>query len=208
MESVMTLPVSSVLGSAPTALADAADSRATWTDEARMLERYHAGDNAALDELVERYRTSAFWVSRYVVNDDDVANDVVQEAFVRVIERSDRYDPNRPFKAWFLQIVRNLSIDHLRRRRGVVGSEPLEYIPVHADFGALERRELAQRIQEVMATLPEKYRELIRLRDVEGYGSDEIAQIIGVDYGTTRWRIHQARKLFRQAWVARFGEEP
>ena len=66
---------------------------------------------------------------------------------------------------------------------------------------------MAERIEEVLQSIPEKYRELIRLRDVEGHGSDEISVMIGVDYGTTRWRIHQARKLFRQEWIARFGED-
>jgi RNA polymerase sigma-70 factor (ECF subfamily) len=190
-----------------TTAADEASDRSCWTEEALMIQRYLGGDEHGLDDLVERYKEPAFWVSRYVVNDDEVANDVVQEAFVRVLQRHDRYDPTRPFKAWFLQIVRNLSIDHIRRRRVQVNSEVLEYVPTKADFEAMERQELRQRIHEILDTLPDKYRELIRLRDVEGLGSDEIAQIINVDYGTTRWRIHQARKLFRQAWIARFGEE-
>lgn len=179
-----------------------------WTEEGLMISRYLAGDEQALDELVDRYRDSAFWVSRYVVNDDEVAADVVQEAFIRVLQRHERYDPVRPFKAWFLQIVRNLSIDALRRRKHQAGPDALEGVSQdHPGFQRMERMELAERIQSVLSTLPEKYRELIRLRDVEGHGSDEIASMIGVDYGTTRWRIHQARKLFRQEWVARYGDD-
>ena len=182
--------------------------RTSWTEEGHMLFRYIGGDQSALDELVNRYRDAAFWVSRYVVNDDEVASDVVQEAFVRVLQRHERYDPVRPFKAWFLQIVRNLSIDALRRRRNQAGPDVLEGVSQeHHGFKRIERNELAERITEVLESIPEKYRELIRLRDVEGHGSDEISVMIGVDYGTTRWRIHQARKLFRQEWVARFGED-
>lgn len=211
MESTMELPElvgasrSTTDESSP--FAAGGDDRSTWTEEALMLDRYHGGDESALDDLVDRYRETAFWVARYVVNDDEVAQDVVQEGFVRVLQRYDRYDPQRPFKAWFLQIVRNLAIDHLRRRRGQAGPDALDFIPTQADFSGLERQELGQRIQEILATLPEKYRELIRMRDIEGLGSDEIATIIDVDYGTTRWRIHQARKLFRQAWTSRFGAE-
>lgn len=182
--------------------------RQEWTEEGHMLFRYLSGDAAALDELVNRYRESAFWVSRYVVNDDEAAADVVQEAFVRVLQRHERYDPVRPFKAWFLQIVRNLSIDALRRRRHQAGPDALEGVSQdHPGFQRMERVELAERIRDVLESIPEKYRELIRLRDIEGHGSDDIAVMIGVDYGTTRWRIHQARKLFRQEWVARYGED-
>lgn len=185
-----------------------AQEREQWSDEGVMLYRYLCGDQSALDELVNRYREPAFWVSRYVVNDDDIAADVVQEAFVRILQRHERYDPQRPFKAWFLQIVRNLSIDALRRRRNAAGQDVLDGVArEHPGFQRVEHRELRVRIVDVLASLPEKYRELIRLRDVEGHGSDEIASMTGVDYGTTRWRIHQARKLFRKEWVARYGEE-
>jgi len=188
-------------------VADDGDRREGWTEEAAMIGRYLDGDRAALDELVERYREPAFWIARGVVADDDIAADAVQEAFVRVLQRHDQYDPTRPFRAWFMQIVRNLTIDFVRRRKPTVEAEVLESVGSRSEPDRVERRELRERIQTVLAALPEKYRELIRMRDIEGYGSDEIAKIIDVDYGTTRWRIHQARKLFRQAWVARFGEE-
>ncbi|TVR14185.1 MAG: sigma-70 family RNA polymerase sigma factor [Planctomycetota bacterium] len=185
-----------------------AQERDQWTDEGIMLYRYLCGDEAALDDLVTMYREPAFWVSRYVVNDDEIAADVVQEAFVRILQRHERYDPQRPFKAWFLQIVRNLSIDALRRRRSAAGQDVLDGVAQeHAGFRRVEHKELRHRILDVLATLPEKYQELIRLRDVEGHGSDDIATMTGVDYGTTRWRIHQARKLFRKEWLSRYGEE-
>lgn len=210
MEMAMTIPgnlrVTAEEAAAP--LAVPVDQEAKpHTEEALMIQRYLDGDGNALDDLVNRYREPGFWVARYVVNDDEVAADVVQEAFVRVLQRHDRYDPTRPFKAWFLQIVRNLAIDHLRRKKAQAGPDALEGVATSADFGAIERQETRSRIQAVLASLPEKYRELIRLRDIEGYGSEEIATMTGVDYGTTRWRIHQARKLFRQAWISAYGEE-
>lgn len=211
MELTMPIPATARSAVAPSSdhwMHTSAAEQSDWTEEGHMLYRYLSGDESALDELVDRYRESAFWVSRYVVNDDEVAADVVQEAFVRVLQRHERYDPVRPFKAWFLQIVRNLSIDSLRRRRHHAGQDALEaQSEEHAGFARIERKELAERIQQVMQVIPDKYRELIRLRDIEGHGSDDIAAMTGVDYGTTRWRIHQARKLFRQAWVARFGED-
>ena len=60
----------------------------------------------------------------------------------------------------------------------------------------------------MLAALPEADRELLMMREVEGISAQDIAEIIGVAYATTRWRIHQARKRFKQLWTERYGEDP
>ncbi len=178
--------------------------------EAIMLRKYADGDRSALDELVAIYQEPGFWIARHVVHDDDIARDIVQDAFIRVLRKPGLYDPSRPFKAWFLQIVRNLAIDYLRKKRPNTVQVIAETAEVSGDETSIEplaQQEMRKRIQLVLEEVPEKYRELIVMRDVEGLGPDEIATITGVDYGTTRWRIHNARKLFRKAWIERYGED-
>jgi len=175
------------------------------TPEADLLQRYTAGERDALDELVHAYQEPAFWVAWHLVGHDDVAYDLVQDGFLRVLRKSEQYDPSRPFKAWFLQIVRNLAIDWLRRKRA-------QLAPLHAEIAEvddgpeLESREMGENIQRILARLPERQRELILLRDVEGFSPEEIAGMQDADRSTTRWRLHQARKKFRQLWVAAYGE--
>lgn len=179
--------------------------------EGTMLRSYAAGDRSALDELVSLYQEPGFWVARHVIHDDDIARDIVQDAFIRVLRKPELYDPARPFKAWFLQIVRNLAIDFLRKKRPhtvQVLADTAEVDGEQSSTVPVEQQEMREQIQTVLAGIPEKYRELILLRDVEGLGPDEIAVITEVDYGTTRWRIHNARKLFRKAWLERYGEAP
>jgi RNA polymerase sigma-70 factor (ECF subfamily) len=178
--------------------------------EAVMLQKFAEGDENALDELVKVYQEPAFWVSRHVVHDDEMAKDLVQDAFIKVLRKPELYDPSRPFKAWFLQVVRNLSIDYLRKKRPNTVQVIAESAEVDGEQSSVEpvaRKELRHKIEIVLESVPEKYRELIILRDVEGLGPDEIAQMTGVEYGTTRWRIHNARKLFRKAWLERYGED-
>ena len=79
-----------------------------------------------------------------------------------------------------------------------------ESIDSSADLQAQERH---QRIQACLEAMPENYRELIVLREIEGISPRDIAEQIGVDYGTARWRIHHARKLFKQEWLNRYGSE-
>ena len=183
-----------------------AEKTANW--EAEAIDRYLDGDENALDEIVQTYQTKAFWVSRHVVRNDEVALDIVQEAFVRVLRKHHMYDRNRSFQNWFLQIVRNLSIDHLRRNKATAMQEIVEIQAEHVDLSAsMQAQERHQRIQVCLDAMPENYRELIVLREIEGISPRDIAEQIGVDYGTARWRIHHARKLFKQEWVSRFGSD-
>lgn len=175
--------------------------------EGSLLDRFAHGDNLAFDELVLMHQEAGFWTAQRLVRDEDTAHDIVQDAFLRVMENRDRYDASRPFRAWFQRIVRNLAIDHLRRHRREY--QDYETAPTIASSAAtrIDQSELKAHIDEVLLTLPEKYHDLLIMREVQNIRADHIAQKIGVDYATTRWRIHQARKLFKKAWVERFGED-
>ena len=189
-------------------LSEDAEDVLKYSPEAKMLSRFAAGDESALDELVVQYQDPAFWVARHILGHDDLAQDIVQDAFIKLLRKAALYDPQRPFKAWFLQIVRNLSIDYLRKKRPNTFHVLAEMSEVSGDTANIDEfihQELQLRIQLILQEVPEKYRELIVLRDIEGYGEDEISVITETDYGTTRWRIHNARKLFKKAWVKRFG---
>lgn len=176
--------------------------------EAILLQRYAAGDDAAMDELIGMYQEQAFWVARHLVHNDEMALDIIQDAFVRLIKKYDTYDTKRSsFRAWFLQVVRNMAIDHLRKARIRISTELAE---VHEDAPKpdhVEQIELGERIRSVIDSLPDPYRELLILRDVEGISPQDIATMTEADYGTTRWRVHHARKLFRQEWQARYGDD-
>ena len=116
-----------------------------------MLSRYIGGDQSAFDELVNCHREAAFWASHYVVNDDKVASDVVQDAFALVLQRHEHYDPVRPFKTWFLQIVRKLSIDAIRRRRNQAGPDVLDRKFLH---GPSTNPNVSQKYPSVLEKIP------------------------------------------------------
>ncbi|MFW5698793.1 MAG: RNA polymerase sigma factor [Planctomycetota bacterium] len=175
------------------------------TAEGAMLDRYRNGDEAAFEELHRAYYDDAYWAARRLLNDDQTARDIVQEAFIRLMRSMNSYDPHKPFRAWFLRIVHNLAIDHMRRRRHEVVSS--EFTPsATVNHGReMEADETTRRVRQVLAALPAKYRRLLQKRELDGQRADAIARDIGVDYQTTRWRIHQARKLFKREWTHRFG---
>ena len=96
------------------------------TVEGALIARYTAGDDTAMDELIETWQTPAFWVARHVVRNDEVALDLVNDAFVKLLTSHTRYDRTRPFKPWFLRIVRNLAIDYLRRAKAIPEQDLVE----------------------------------------------------------------------------------
>ena len=171
----------------------------------------------AFRELVERYQDRAFWISKGMVGNADDARDVAQDAFIRVFKSVDRFDPKLKFYTWFYQIVVNLSIDHLRRSRkrtrlsiedlGENGEGQIEGRSPQPGV-AIEHDELQKRVARVLAELPEKYRSVIVLRDLEGFDGKEVADMSDATHATVRWRLHKARQMFREAWERIYGARP
>lgn len=167
--------------------------------------------------LVERYEDRAYWIAKGMIGHADDARDVAQDAFIRVFRSVDRFDPNLRFYTWFYQIVVNLSIDHLRRRKkrtrlsledlGENGEGQIEGRSV-SPSAAVEHDELQRRVARVLAELPEKYRSVIVLRDLEGYDGKEVADMSDATHATVRWRLHKARQMFREAWERIYGARP
>ncbi len=165
------------------------------------------GDEDAFTELVSRYQDKAFWVAYNMLNDAEEARDVAQDGFVRIFRALDRFDFNMSFYTWLYRIVTNLSIDRLRkfRKHRPVGlGDFKEIIPDTASDGQphsrLEREELKLSVRSVLRTLPDKYKAILVLRDIEGLSCKEISSITGASHATVRWRLHTARKLFKEKW--------
>jgi len=173
-----------------------------------LLARWGNGDDEAFALLVREHQDGAYRYARRMCGDHDLARDLVQEAFIRVMRHHQRLETGRNFTAWFLHIVRNLAIDAMRRRKTrsqVPYEDHLRDATAGGQDKPLEARETKRQIAVVLAELPDKYREILIMREMDGIPAEDIATIIGVDYGTTRWRLHKARTLFHTAWTARYG---
>ncbi len=190
-----------------------ADAAAAKAEQARidgaLVERCREGDQAAYQTLVRRYQKKAFWIAYEMINDREEANDIVQEAFVRVFKSIDRFDTGKSFYTWLYRIVTNLCIDALRKgpkNKAVSLDDGIgDALPHgHSPRTSLEKRELGEQIRKILSVLPQKYRTMILLRDVEQHSCKDIAEIVGCSHANVRWRLHKARKLFKELWVRRF----
>jgi RNA polymerase sigma-70 factor, ECF subfamily len=180
-------------------------------DETEWILRIQAGDRAAFQALVERYEGRAFWVAFHMVGQAEDAQDIVQEAFIRVYRAMPTFRVGQRFYTWFYQILLHLAIDHLRKRRevrdlsGEAGSRLEARGPEPADL--LEKEEAAERVQSLLASLPARERAILILRDIEDFSGKEIAEIVHSNHSTVRWWLFLARKRFRREWERRYGRE-
>jgi len=181
--------------------------------DAALVARYRAGDESACETLVRRYTPRcARLAGRFLADADEVA-DVVQDALASAFTHLDGYDASRPFWPWLARMVVNGSIDRLRSAR-VRLQRPSGTLDVRAadsrrpmttsrrcrpDETAAAEEE-RQRVRQVLAALPERYRTLLVLREMEGMSAEEIARILRRPAATIRWRLFRARRLFRDAW--------
>src|ERR1051326_1961638 len=207
-------PTSELLFSVAGAGASVRDEEPAYemTDH-RLLEATRTGDEGAFAELVRRYRHQ---ITNYVyrmTNDYELAVDLAQETFMRVYAAAERYQTSYAFSTYIYRIATNLAISELRRRKrrrlvslssffaereSPTDSWELEMPdrgPLQdATFVEDERRAAVAR---AIATLPEKYRAPLVLRDVEERSYEEIACILQMNEGTVKSRINRARTFLR-----------
>jgi RNA polymerase sigma-70 factor (ECF subfamily) len=177
-------------------------------DDHEIIRACLEGSQEAFAVLVKRHEQRAFWAAYRVLGDADGARDVAQEAFMRVWRALERFDFSMAFPTWLYRITVNLAIDHLRRNkrhkgvdidifREALADENPGQSPDHAEGS----RELATKVRQVLQTMDEKYRTVLALRDLEGLSSKQISDITSITHATVRWRLHVARKQFREAWT-------
>jgi RNA polymerase sigma-70 factor, ECF subfamily len=188
----------------------------TLTDEA-LIVRFQGGDRASFAILVKRHQTALYSFALRNVRDRTVAEDIVQECFVRVAQSAADFKADARFTTWVYTIVRNLCIDHgrkakLRRhpsldeaRRGDEGDGPTlgEQTADTKGGSDVERTalgtELKKRILAAIDTLPEEQREVYLMREISNLRFKEIAEITGQPENTVKSRMRYALERLQEA---------
>ncbi|NNF11843.1 MAG: sigma-70 family RNA polymerase sigma factor [Gemmatimonadetes bacterium] len=168
-------------------------------EEYSAIVRIRSGDAEALGVLVRRHTGPALSLAYRLLENRQDAEDVVQEAFMAVLINIDSFDLGRPFGPWFRTIVANKA-HNVVKSKARRGAEPLTgSIPAGgaSPDRAAERSDTAARVTRALEQLPEDQRTMIRLFELEGFTSGEIAESLGIAPGTVRWHLHQARSKLR-----------
>jgi len=173
------------------------------------------GRESAFRELVRRYERPVFSLIYRMVRDREIAEDLAQDTFIKVLNNIDRYRPEFKLSSWLFKIANNVAIDHLRKRQlETVSMEGSPHAATAAEVEAtsfeiaadqespldeMEARELGSSIERAIAGLRPEYRSCIMLRHVEGRSYEEIAAILVLPLGTVKTYIHRARHELREA---------
>jgi RNA polymerase sigma-70 factor (ECF subfamily) len=171
-------------------------------DEREAIARLQQHDIGGLEILVRLYQTEATRIAQLITRDRALAEDVVQSAFVRVYERIEQFDPDRPFAPWFYRIVSNDSVRAAQQTSRQVSPEIAHLDQVLDD--ALSPEEIVatleqfESVTEALRLLPPNQRAVIVLRYFAGLTDREVADQMESAPGTVRWRLHAARKRLRQ----------
>ena len=176
-------------------------------------------DARAFTELVRRYQTRVVHLVSRLLNDREVSEDIAQEVFVRVHLHRRNYRTGSKFSTWLFTIAANLAKNEMRRRKRrrnwtsldemqeTLKDASLQFADRRANRQEdLEREQLSGVVGDAIATLPDRYRIALVLRDIEGLAYEEIGLALKIPGGTVRSRINRARLMLKrklEPWLRR-----
>jgi RNA polymerase sigma-70 factor (ECF subfamily) len=201
---------------------DSADRDDDAPAEGALLDRLRAGDDAAYEELVRAYGGRLLAVARRFLRSEDDARDAVQDAFLSAFRSIGGFEGNARLSTWLHRIVVNAALMKLRTRRRKPEQSIEELLPGFLENGHLERpaspwrqteldgverEQLRGLLEENIGRLPEGYRNVLMLRDIEGLDTQETAEVMGLSEGAVKTRLHRARMALRELLEPHLAEE-
>jgi RNA polymerase sigma-70 factor (ECF subfamily) len=187
-------------------------SSAPHHDEAALLAGVRAGDEAAFEQLLRVYGGRMLAVARRFLRNEEDARDVVQDAFLAAFKGIDRFEGHSQLGTWLHRIVVNTALQKVRSRQRKPEQSIDDLLPAYREDGhrdhpdgpwhdsvadALERGETRALVRDAIDRLPEAYRTVLLLRDIEGLDSEETARLLGMNVAGVKSRLHRARQALR-----------
>jgi RNA polymerase sigma-70 factor, ECF subfamily len=191
------------------------------TGEEALVARLRAGDEQAFEELVNEHGPRLYAMARRLLASDEDARDVLQEAFLAAFRSIHRFEGASTLSTWLHRIVINAAITRLRQRRRSEERSIEDLLPSFRDDGhgaepaiewgetarsAPEREETRELVRRSIDLLPESYRTVLLLRDIEQLDTAETARLLDVNVNTVKVRLHRARQALRSLLDVRFRE--
>ncbi|WP_054941609.1 RNA polymerase sigma factor [Paenibacillus ihuae] len=174
----------------------------------QLIEGYKSGEKQALEHLINKYKDDLFRFCCHLSLEKQEAEDLFQEVWVRVFRKLEKYDPERPFKAWLFQVTINLHRDRYRkwkklRERLMTAwnyedsefTETRDASPLTEEY--LLKKEQYLYLEQCLRSLPKRYLAPLILYYYEEFSYESIGEILGVPLGTVKSRLNQGKKLLK-----------
>jgi len=188
-------------------------------DEATLVAQLRAGDEQAFEQVVRLYGGRLLAVARRIVGTEEDARDAVQDAFLNAFKSLDRFEGNAKLSTWLHRIVVNAALMKLRTRKRKPEQSIETLLPGFLEDGhheerfkswdepidqLMERAENRELVRKQIDALPEGYRTVLVLRDIEGLDTEETANVLGLSVNATKIRLHRARQALRTLLAPHF----
>ena len=183
--------------------------------ERELIRKCKAGESRFYEPLVRAYEQPGLRLAMGMLGNPEDARDALQNAFVKAYEAIARFDLKRPFGPWFFQILRNQCRDQLRSRKARFRlealDERLELRPADPEAGPERRRERAMAreiLWQALESIGDEHREILVLKELQGFRYGEIAAILEIPEGTVASRLYHARRALKEALEEMGAEYP
>jgi RNA polymerase sigma-70 factor, ECF subfamily len=179
-----------------------------WSDE-EIIDRVKAGDTALYEIIMRRYNRRLYRAARAILRDDAEAEDVMQDAYVRAYEHLEQFAGRARFSTWLTRIAVHEALSRLRLRNrdqqlddyACDGDISMKMVGTSPDpEQSASRTELSQLLEAALLDLPEQYRTVMMLRDVEGLSTAETAATLDLTEENVKIRLHRGRSMAR-GWI-------
>lgn len=200
-----------------TSASDVASPHVAALPDSEIVRRVREGDGALFEVLMRRHNQRVYRIVRAVVKDEADVEDVMQQAYINVFTHLDQFEGRSQFSTWLIRIALHEAFSRRRKMRRSESMAPNRsdddggelmdtFTSPHADP---ERQAYAQELHRVLEaavdTLPQTYRTVFMLREIEGLSTSETAEGLGLGDEAVKTRLHRARAMVRRAVTARIG---
>ncbi len=173
-------------------------------EDGLLVARVRAGDIDALGELYERHKSKVYRTATAITHDERMAEDILQEVFLRVNRYADSFDQTQPFEPWLYRITVNLSYSWINKAKRWVSFfqnaiERLKAPSKRDPERVTEGREQRELLRRAINGLPDSHRVVVILYYLEGLSVNEVAYALGVPEGTIKSRLYYAREKLKRA---------
>lgn len=181
------------------------------TGDNKAIENYLGGDRGVLNKLIKKYLKPVYDFTFQLVQDRSIAEDIVQETFVKAWKNLRRFDKSKNFKTWLFTIAKNTAFDYLKKKKAIpfskfineIGNNKLENIKDEELEleKILEQEEIAEKLEAKLEQIPEQYKIILLLHYKDNFSLQEIAEILGAPYNTVKSRHTRALQALKKEFL-------
>lgn len=184
-------------------------------DEKDLVRRSKEGDEEAFGVLVNKYKTKVYHLAFSLSRNAQAADDLAQEVFIKAYFALHKFREKSEFGTWIYRIAVNHCRDFLRKKNrmiqipleNVIGKISIQEDKTHSEENEKEEEQRRKIVHTAIQTLPDKYKVILSLRDIQDFSYNEIAKILVISPGTVDSRLHRARKMLRKKLEPFFSQK-